>query len=75
MTIEQIHTHLQSGKTIHWENSLYHLHYVEAKEDNKSAKLSYKEGKAIRITCKNNGFGSLITESCLEKCFVTTEES
>ena len=73
MTIEQIHNHLQSGSTIHWANPLYYLHYVEAKESNPSAKFSFKEGKAIRITCRNNGFGSLMTESCLERCFLSEE--
>lgn len=70
MTIQQIHDALSNGKTVHWENSLYHLHYVDCKEDNEYGKLSYKEGKAIRVTCTSNYFGSLISESCLKKCFI-----
>ena len=70
MTIEEIHRALSEGKTIHWVNKLYYLHYVSCESDNESAKLSYIDGKGIRVTCLSNYFGSLITEGCLSKCYI-----
>lgn len=70
MNIEEIHEALESGKTVNWGNSLYELHYVDASEENKYAKPTFKNGKAIRITCITNYFGSLLSESEFNKCFI-----
>jgi len=70
MTLDEIYQAIDSGKVVHWENSLYELKPVKAEAGNKYAAPSYREGKALRITCKSNGFGSLITEKCFEKCFI-----
>ena len=70
MTLQEIYSAIDSGKTVHWENSLYEVHPVDAEPDNKYAAVSYREGKALRITCTSNYFGSLITERCFEKCFI-----
>lgn len=70
MSIEQIHEALEQGKTIHWVNYLYSLEYVSCDAKNPSGTLSFKNNKAIRVTCTNNGFGSLITKSCLDKCYI-----
>ena len=70
MNIEQIHQALEEGKVVNWQNSLYELEYVPCESENPSGKLSFKGGKAIRVTCTQNYFGSLITESCLENCYI-----
>jgi len=70
MTIQEIHTALENGKTVNWENSLYELKYVDCDENNPYGKVSFKNGKAIRITCVSNWFGSLMTENDIEKCYI-----
>ena len=70
MDIQEIHKALKEGKTVNWHNSLYELHYVNCEPENEYGKLSYLNGKAIRVTCIDNGFGSLISESCLKKCMI-----
>lgn len=70
MTIEQVHEALAQGKSVHWENEAYHLHYIDCEAENKYNKLSYKDGKAIRVTCTRNYFGGLIEECDLQKCFI-----
>ena len=69
MSIKEIHTELENGKTVNWENSLYELKYVDCEESNPYGKFSFKNGKAIRITCISNWFGSLMTENDLKKCY------
>ena len=71
MTIQEIHKALSEGKTVNWSNGLYYLHYVYAEPTNEYAKPTFKDGKAIRITCSSNYFGALATESCLKACFIT----
>ena len=70
MTIQEIHTALEKGKTVNWENSLYELKYVDCDENNPYGKVSFKNGKSIRITCVSNWFGSLMTEKDIEKCYI-----
>jgi hypothetical protein len=70
MTIQEIHEALESGKTVNWVNGLYELHYVNASEENEYAKPTFKNGKAIRVTCVTNYFGSLLREEEFHKCFI-----
>ncbi len=70
MSIQEIHEALESGKTVNWKNPLYELKYIKADASNKYAKPSYKDGKAIRITCTANYFGSLISEEEFQNCFI-----
>jgi hypothetical protein len=70
MTIEKIHEALESGKTVNWVNPLYELRYVNESEENEYTKPTLKNGKAIRITCVTNYFGSLLRESEFNKCFI-----
>jgi len=66
ISIQQIHEALDKGKDVQWENELYKVHEVKSELNNYS-KLSYRDGKALRVTCKSNYFGSLISESDLDK--------
>ena len=70
MTIKEIHKSIEEGKRVYWENALYELKYVNCEENNPSGKFSFKNGKAIRITCTSNGFGSLIGEKDLNNCYL-----
>jgi hypothetical protein len=74
MSIEQIHLALENGMKVNWFNSLYELQYVNCEESNTYGKASYKNGKAIRVSCIANCFGSLLSASDLEKCFIKLEE-
>ena len=72
MSIDQIHDALEKGHTVNWFNPLYELQYVKCEESNKYGKASYKNGKAIRVFCVENDFGSLIHESEFKNCFLKT---
>ena len=72
MSIDQIHEALAQDQKVNWMNSLYELAYVNCEESNKYAKASYKDGKAIRLFCVENYFGSLIHEKDFENCFLKT---
>ena len=73
MSIDQIHEALAQDQKVNWMNSLYELAYVKCEESNKYGKASYKNGKAIRVFCVSNYFGSLLAASDLDKCFIKTE--
>lgn len=66
-SLDEIRTDLDKGIEIFWSNESYHLHYVEAREH--STPFSVKDGKAIRVTCKSNYFGSLIEANEIPVCF------
>ena len=70
LTIEQIWDALDAGKTVYWENGLYQVKPVKMKSHNQYSEVSKRDDEALRVTCTMNGFGSLITEGCLAKCFV-----
>jgi len=72
MSIEQIHLALEQGHKVNWMNSLYELSYVKCEDKNPYGKASYKNGKAIRVSCITNYFGSLIHESEFKNCFLKT---
>ena len=72
MSIEQIHEALAQDQKVNWMNSLYELAYVKCEEKNPYGKASYKDGKAIRVSCVENYFGSLIHESEFKNCFLKT---
>ena len=72
MSIEQIHLALEQGHKVNWVNSLYELAYVKCEEKNLYGKPSYKNGKAVRVFCVENYFGSLIHESEFKNCFLKT---
>jgi hypothetical protein len=72
MSIEQIHLALEQGHKVNWVNSLYELAYVRCEDKNPYGKASYKKGKAIRVSCITNYFGSLIHESEFKNCFLKT---
>ena len=70
MSIEKIHSALENGIKVNWLNPLYELQYVKCEESNKYGKASYKNGKAIRVFCVSNYFGSLIHKSEFKNCFL-----
>lgn len=72
MSIDQIHDALEKGHAVNWMSSLYELCYVECEKVNKYSKPSYKNGKAIRVSCITNYFGGLIHESEFKNCFLKT---
>jgi hypothetical protein len=72
MSIEQIHAALEEGHKVNWMSSLYELAYVSCEKSNKYGRASYKNGKAIRLFCVENCFGSLIHEREFENCFLKT---
>jgi hypothetical protein len=72
MSIDQIHDALEKGHAVNWFNPLYELQYVKCEESNKYGKASYKNGKAIRVSCVENYFGGLIHESEFKNCFLKT---
>lgn len=74
MKIEQIWKALDSDKEVNWNHDGYEVHAVSySRGINKFSALSYRDGKALRITCKSNGFGSLIQSSDLSSCFIKEE--
>jgi len=72
MSIDQIHLALEKGHKVNWMSSLYELCYVECEQSNKYGRASYKNGKAIKVFCVANYFGSLIHESEFKNCFLKT---
>jgi hypothetical protein len=73
MTIEQIHTALEQGHKVNWENSMYELAYVPCEADNRYGTPTYRNGRAIRVSCIANGFGSLLAAEGAAKCFIKEE--
>jgi hypothetical protein len=72
MTKDEIWAAIDSGQEVNWENSLYYVHPVKAEPDNEYADVSRRGDEALRITCKQNYFGSLATERCFEKCYINS---
>ena len=72
MSIKQIHLALDEGHKVYWMSTLYELAYVSCEEGNPYGRASYKDGKAIRVFCVENYFGSLIHEREFENCFLKT---
>jgi hypothetical protein len=72
MTINEIHTALEQGQKVNWENGLYELAYVPCEENNRYGKATYRNGKAIRVSCVLNSFGNLLAAKEIEKCFLKT---
>ena len=75
MTINEIHTALEQGKKVNWENGLYELNYVPCDSENRYGKPTYKDGKAIRVSCVLNSFGSLLAADEIGKCFLKKESA
>ena len=73
MTITEIHIALERGKKVNWENSMYELAYVPCDSANPYGKPTYRNGRAIRVSCIANGFGSLLAAEGAAKCFVKEE--
>ena len=69
MTIKEIWGAIEQGKKVNWSNSLYIVEPIEF-EKNKYSALSYKDGHALRITCRTNYFGGLIAESELKDVYI-----
>lgn len=67
-TLDDIRAALDAGKTVYWSNKAYTAHYVDASANHNP--YSVKDGKAIRVSCTSNYFGSLISESDIYNCFV-----
>lgn len=70
MTKEQIHTAIENGQTVNWHHNLYEIQRVKVKDSNKHADASRVNGYGLRINCIVNGFGSLLSENCLDNCFI-----
>ena len=70
LTINKIWQYIESDIDVYWSNNLYYIHKVKVNNINNSNKLSYKNGYALRITCKSNYFGSLITLNDLKDCYI-----
>ena len=75
MTINEIHNALEQGQKVNWENGLYELAYVPCEENNRYGKSTYRNGKAIRVSCVLNSFGSLLAADEIEKCFLKKESA
>lgn len=75
MTINEIHNALEQGKKVNWENGLYELAYVPCEENNRYGKSTYRNGKAIRVSCILNSFGSLLAADEIEKCFLKEDSA
>ena len=70
-TLKQIHDDLEKGIEIFWSNTRYKVHYVDF-EPNLN-QYSLKNNKVIRVSCIDNYFGSLISESEISACFKLTK--
>jgi hypothetical protein len=70
MTKEQIWDAIDNGIEVNWENGLYYVHPVSVEPSNQYADVSRRGQEALRITCKSNYFGGLMTERCFDKCFI-----
>ena len=75
MNIQEIHTALEQGKKVNWENALYELAYVPCDSANRYGKPTYRNGKAIRVSCVLNSFGSLLAAEEIGKCFLKKESA
>ena len=75
MNIEEIHTALEQGKKVNWENGLYELAYVPCDSENRYGKSTYRNGKAIRVSCVLNSFGSLLPADEAGKCFLKEDSA
>jgi hypothetical protein len=74
MTINEVWDAVNAGKIVNWINGLYVVHAVEYDlGNNEWSSLSLRGNKALRVTCEQNYFGSLITEQCLTQCFIKGE--
>ena len=66
-TIKAVWKALDEGKEVFWVNSLYHVTVEPAKPHNNLETL--RNGQLLRVTCKDNYFGSLLTASELGKLY------
>jgi hypothetical protein len=70
MKITTIWKHLKAGRKVYWCHEGYQVLMVPYDLGlNKYSKLSLRDKQALRVTCMDNYFGSLICESDLPKCF------
>lgn len=74
LTIEQIWTALDQGKEVLWHHKGYMIHSVESKS-NEFSKLSYRNGQALRVTCIENYFGSLMNVTDLGHAYIKESET
>ncbi len=75
MTIEQIWNAINDGLEVNWGHGGYYVHAIDYDRGlNESSSLSLRDGKALRVTCKSNYFGSLISECDLSKCYINKGE-
>jgi hypothetical protein len=70
MTINEIWNALDNNQEVNWGNKSYYIHAIEAKEANQYATDTYRDGYALRCTCKSNYFGSLLHKSEFSQCFI-----
>jgi hypothetical protein len=76
MTVAEIWSALESGKTVHWASKAYKITIESAREGTPECREywlkhhTYKNGNVLRATCTSNWFGSLLEESEVSRCFV-----
>lgn len=70
MKIKDIWEAIENEVEVCWENDLYYIHKIEVKEENEFNRDTYKNGFALRCTCKSNYFGSLLEKSEFKKCYI-----
>jgi hypothetical protein len=63
----EIRTDLDNGIEIFWVNTSYKVHYIIAGEN--CTPFTVKDGKAIRVSCISNYFGSVLNEEEIGRCF------
>lgn len=73
-TIDQVWSAIEMGLPVYWSNTNYRLEVVDSNLSYRAAHglnvpFSNRFGKSLRVTCINNGFGSLLDESELGSLF------
>jgi hypothetical protein len=61
--IKEVWSLLDKGIKVYWSNDSYQLIPIEASPKNEYAVFSFRNGRALRCTCMENWFGSLLDKS------------
>lgn len=73
-TIAEIWDAIDRGTKVYCSSTTYEIIPVDSTL-NKYSELSFRDGKALRVTCVSNYFGSLIGERDLSHCFTLGGQS
>ena len=75
MTVKEIHTALENGQIVHWENSLYRVYLTPVRRSFQEHDLNHPthlNGKMIEIICTDNHFGGLADIDELNACYLAS---